>query len=171
MNGFKPHEFQSDTYAEGKPRRPNKERCFEAAKQRLDRLYFGTLIVYGEEHFERRFRVPRILFALLEQDVLGKGKFKERSEGTGRPGIHPKIKLLAALKVMAYDMAYDQVDELCESSKSSTRNAFLPFLEECTSAFEAEYLRRLTEKYLRRIFSINQSCGFPDCINRWYFQH
>lgn len=127
--------------------------------------------MYSEDDFERKFRIPRLLFARLEQELLGKGEFKERSDATGRPGIHQKIKLIAALRDMEYGMAYDQVYELCELSESLTRNAFLSFIEEVTSALGAEYLRRQTENDLRRILSINQTFGFPGCIGSWDCQH
>ena len=63
--------------------------------------------------------------------MTGKGEFKERRDATGKHGIHPLIKLIAALRVLAYGMSYEQVDELCELSESSTLNVFYSFLDEC----------------------------------------
>ena len=109
----------------------NKDRNFTAAKQCFDRFYFNDDKVYSEDDFERRFCMSRALFARLEADMKGKEEFKERRDVTGKPGIHPRIKIITALRVLEYGMSYEQVDELCELSESSTRKAFYLFLEQC----------------------------------------
>lgn len=43
-------------------RRPNKPRAFNGCLQRLEMMYFNDDCVYYSADFERRFRMPRVMF-------------------------------------------------------------------------------------------------------------
>lgn len=47
------------------PRLANKDRKLSASKQRFERFYFAEDAVYSNNDFERRFRMPRVLFAKI----------------------------------------------------------------------------------------------------------
>lgn len=96
----------------------NKDRNFALAKQRFDRYYLRTTKSTSESDFERRFRMPRTLFSKIEQALYRKGEFKHMEDAARMSGIHPRIKIIAALRVLAYGMSFDKVHEPCELSES-----------------------------------------------------
>lgn len=71
--------------------------------------------------------MPRILFARLKLELMGRGEFQMKRDATGTHGINPRIKRTVAIRAMEYGMALDQVDELGELSESSMRKIFLSF--------------------------------------------
>ena len=76
-----------------------------------------------------RFRMPRRLFQRIQRLMRGMGKFKDGlTDAVRKPGIKPKIKLIAVLLVLSYVMSFDAVDELCEVADSTTRISFPSFL-------------------------------------------
>lgn len=152
-------------------RKPNKARDFDEAYQRFQRLYFSDYCVYDKHDFERRFRMPRALFERICTAIIGKGIFTHRVDATNKKGMHPMIRVIAALRVLAYGMSYDQVDELCAMSESSVKLTFEAFLTAICELFESTYLRRPNEDDLRRILAINASRGFPGCLGSWDCQH
>lgn len=154
------------------PRKRNKLRDFDAAWKRFERFYFSQQPVYSEQDFETRFRMPTAIFHRIEAALRGKGEFKVNSkDATGKPGASPRVKIIAALRVLAYGMSFDQIDELCELGHSTTRKTFLSYLDELNSSFREEYLRAPNSDDLKRILSINESRGFPGSIGSWDCQH
>lgn len=154
-----------------KPREKNKQSNFGISKQRFDRFYFADDKVISDADFDRRFRILRILFSRLKSELMGRDEFQMKRDATWKHEIHLRTKLIAALRVMAYGVAMDQVDELCELSESSTRKIFVSFLDQVISVYVEEYLRHPSESDLRSILSINSARGFPGCIGCRDCQH
>ena len=67
------------------------------SSEKLEKKYFnGESSTYTEEQFERRFRVPRVVFAEVWGKVEGKGPFKQHYDCvTNKPGIHPLVRMVA----------------------------------------------------------------------------
>lgn len=61
-----------------KQRKPNKSRNFQAAFQRINSDYFIPDCKYSEQDFERRFRLPKVVFNKINSAVTGKGIFVQR---------------------------------------------------------------------------------------------
>lgn len=80
-----------------------------------------------------------------------KGLLRLRADATGKRRVHPRIFIISAFRVLAYDMACDQVDEICELSTSTSREAFMSFIGIVVSTFGAEYLRSPRKEDLMRI--------------------
>ena len=54
------------------------ERDFQGSFEKLEKQYFnGESLTYTEEQFERRFRVPRVVFAEVWGKMEAKGPFKQ----------------------------------------------------------------------------------------------
>lgn len=149
----------------------NKARNFEGSYQRFHRYYFAENPVFNEQDFERRFRMPKRLFERIDAALRGRSIFKHREDATGKKGIHPQIRLVAALRILAYGMSFDQTDELCELGGTTSRESFLAFVQEINAVFGDEYLRAPRESDLRRILAINDARGFPGCVGSWDCQH
>lgn len=152
-------------------RRANKDRDFNESDRRFTRLYFGENPVYDENDFERRFRMPRGMFNRIFEGLNGKGIFVRREDACGKIGISPRMRIIAALRILAYGKAFDEMDELCEMSENSARESFYSFLDGITDVFGPEYLRHPNEEDLKRILSINAGRGFPGCLGSWDCQH
>lgn len=171
LPGIQPFE-DSSSDEERAPRRPNKNRDFDEAFKRFQRYYFKDECVYSEADFERRFRMPRALFERLEAAILGGPEFRRGArDATGKLGIDPRIKLIAVLRVLGYGTSFDQVDEVCEIAQSTTRRAFLSFINIVKEKFGPGYLRKPKKEDLVRILAINDSRGFPGCMGSWDCQH
>lgn len=96
----------------------------------FERSYFKEQCVYGEENFERRFRMPRRIFNWFEQGIKNKSKFIGGSkDATGQQRASARIKVMAVLRILAYGMSFHQVDELCEIGETTGRRAFLSYLD------------------------------------------
>ena len=89
------------------------ERDFQGSFQKLEKQYFnGESSTYTEEQFERRFRVPRVVFAEVWGKVEGKGPFKQHYDCvTAKPGIHPLVRMVACWRQLSYGDASDRSDE------------------------------------------------------------
>ena len=66
---------------------------FQGSFEKSEKQYFsGEASTYMEEQFERRFCVPRIVFADVWGKVEGKGPFKQHFDCvTKEAGIHPLV--------------------------------------------------------------------------------
>lgn len=162
IQGF--HPLSSDSESEEPPpkRARNKDRDFTEAFRRFQRYYFTANPVYSEADFERRFRMPRRLFERIELTLRGKGEFRaDLKDATGKAGINPKMKIISVLRVLAYGMSFDAVDELCEIAESTARKSFFSFIDLMKKEFGSEYLRVPNEADLQRILAINERRGFP----------
>ena len=76
------------------PGRRKKIECdFQGSFEKLEKQYFnGESSTYTEEQFERRFCVPRVVFAEVWGKMEGKGPFKQHYDCvTNKPGIHPLV--------------------------------------------------------------------------------
>ena len=78
-------------------RRKRIEHDFQGSFEKLEKQYFnGESSTYTEEQFERRFHVPRVVFAEVWGKVEGKGSFKQHYDCvTNEPGIHPLVRMVA----------------------------------------------------------------------------
>lgn len=149
----------------------NKDRCFWAAEKNFRHKYFDEDAVYDDADFERRFRMPRAVFDRVRIGLTGRSIFKQRTDATNKKGISPLVRIIAALRVLAYGKSYDEVDELCEMSTTSVRESFQEFVREIVNVFGDEYLRAPRESDLLRILGINAARGFPGCVGSLDCQH
>ena len=80
------------------PGRRKKIECdFQGSFKKLEKQYFnGEALTDTEEQFERRFHVPRVVFADVWGKMEGKGPFKQHYNCImNEPGIHPLVRMVA----------------------------------------------------------------------------
>jgi sugar/nucleoside kinase (ribokinase family) len=83
-------------------RAPNKSRDFQAANDQVVKNYFsGTDSIYNERDFERRFRVPQLVFNVIHNRLMGIDPFIHKTSCAGKKGIFPLIKLVACFTFLA----------------------------------------------------------------------
>ena len=134
-------------------------------------MYFNVGSIYDEADFERRFRMPRNMFNRIYDSVCGTGIFVQRTDATGRRGIHPKMRVISTFRMMGYGMSLDSQDELCQMSASAAAESLESFADAVIDKFGDEYVRLPKDADLRRILSINEARGFSGCIGSWDCQH
>lgn len=152
-------------------KRGNIPRQFKEAYQRLMHDYFSYTPKYGERDFERRFRMPRSVFEKIYERIEGKGIFVQRRDAVKREGIHPLLRMTAAMRMLAYGGAADALDEYLQMSEDSIMLSTKEFCAAIVSEFKEEYMREPREEDLKRILKINAGRGFPGCIGSIDCQH
>ena len=152
---------------------PNKDRDFAGAYDRLVKDYFsGTDSVYNEQDFERRFRMPRSIFEKVKGGIMGRGSFIQRTDCTGKLGIHPLCRLTAVLRMIAYGECADREDEYLRLSESVTSESLKEFAHHVVEVFGKQYLcRNPTEQERQRILKIFMDRGFPGAFSSWDCKH
>ncbi|XP_076924302.1 uncharacterized protein LOC143586706 [Bidens hawaiensis] len=141
------------------------DREHEHGEERLMKDYFVDSPTYGEDTFQRRFRMRKPLFlrivaAVTANDVY----FQQRCDATGRKGLSNLQKCTGAMRVLAYGTSTDAQDEYLRISDTVTRDSLLKFIEGVISCFGQEYLRRPNEDDLRRLLHVGKERGFPGII-------
>jgi len=72
----------------------------------VDTDYMGPKPIFNDKMFERTFRITRTMAQEILTHLANANKFYRNTTDTlGRPSICPKVKLLMALKMLAYSMS------------------------------------------------------------------
>lgn len=148
-------------------RRANKQRNFETGLYSILRDYFGVdgkPLVYDEDDFETRFRVPRAVFLRVYRAVRDRPGFRQSINATGRPQAHPLLKWVAAFRVLAYGKSSDRGDEYIRLGRSTVSLAVKQLVEYIVEAFEAAWLRPPNDSELQGLLPRNTERGLPWCI-------
>jgi hypothetical protein len=146
-------------------RLPNLERNREDAFGRLVEDYFSANPTYSEEKFRRRFRMRKIVFERIVQEVQHQDAyFVQRSDAVGRKGAHPIQKVTAALRLLAYGASADQLDEWIRLSESTILDCLQHFIKAVLKGFGGEYLRAPTKNDIDRMLQESGNRGFPGCL-------
>ncbi|KAE9346436.1 hypothetical protein PF008_g8275 [Phytophthora fragariae] len=143
-------------------KRANKDLEFQARYKRFVQQYFAPNPVYDELDFRRRNRMSKSLFSRVLDDVLEGDPqyFEQRPDATKRMGIHPMLKVTSALRVLAYAMSADALDENLEMSDTVIYNNVTHFVEAVDKQFGGEYLRSSNETDMERLLQMNARRGF-----------
>jgi len=125
-------------------RRANRPRDFDQGMRGIMRDYFGVdgqPPVYGEESFERRFRVPRSQFMSVYEAICDRPCGRQSINGTRRPRAHVLQKLVAAFCVTAYGGSFNRADEYVRLSNFPTDVATKKLIEFIGEKGEPVYRR------------------------------
>lgn len=154
-------------------KRPNKSRDFLAAHQQTIKFYFsGRDSVYSEADFERRFRMPRLVFNRIHDELMGVDPFTQKKDATNKLGISPLVKLVACCRHIAYGDAYDRDDENLQLSESVLASVTKDFCKLIIEKFGQQYLNRTpTVEERKAISSVMTQKGFPGCLGSWDCKH
>jgi Plant transposon protein len=156
-----------------KEKSPNKKRDFAAAYHQVVKNYFnGRESVYSEEDFERRFRVPRTVFNVINDRLMGTHPFIQYTDATKKKGIFPLVKLVGCFRYLAYGDAFDREDENLHMSGSTLRDIVKVFTKLIVKEFGPFYLNRFpTMEERNNISKVMERRGFPGCLASWDCKH
>ena len=154
--------------------RENIKRDFIGAYSRLVNNYFrGANSIYTEDHFERRFGVPRTVFNRVYDYVLGKEPFIHKQNAVTKEwGIHPLVRCTAAFRQLVYGDCADRLDEDLQISESSANQALTDFCKLVVDGFGHQYLNQCpSEEDKKHALSIMEKRGFPGAFASWDCKH
>jgi len=158
-----------------KPKRPSRrfiERNREDGHDRLYKDYFGENPVFSDIQFRRRFRMQRHLFLRIMKALKNHYPyFQQRVDVTGRRGLSPLQKSTAAMRMLAYGVSADAVDDYVRIGESTAMECLRRFAQCVISIFGEEYLRRPNPFDMHRLLRVGEDRGFPgmmgsiDCMH------
>jgi len=158
-------------------RTSNPDRDRELGYNRLIADYFSNDHVYPDNIFRRRFRMRKHVFLRIVSAIEASDVFFQRNpDATGRMSISGLQKCTAAIRMLAYGVAADEVDEYLRLSESTARNTLEKFCDGVINNFGGEYLRRPNANDLARLLEVGEQRGFPgmmgsiDCMH-WVWKN
>jgi len=151
------------------------QRGIQGGHQRLYLDYFAPQPVYNNKHFRRRFRMSKSLFLRIAATLEAHDEyFRQRPNAVGALGGSPIQKAAAALKMLAYGVPADFLDEYVRLGESTIIECLQHFVRGVFDVFGEEYLRAPNVQDTQRLMAMNTARGFPgmlgsvDCMHwRW----
>ena len=143
--------------------------------ERLYRDYFAEPPIYPLNLFRRRFRMNqtlflRILFMVENYDPY----FVQTKNAVGIMGLSSLQKMTAAIRMLAYGVAADVVDDYVRIGESTTIESLKRFVRAVVAIFSNEYLRSPNNDDIARLLAMGTNRGFPgmlgsiDCMHwKW----
>ena len=125
------------------------ERDRLAGPKRLYLDYFADTPVYPPNLFRRRFRMNWSLFLRIQSKVeTYEPFFIEKKDSAQRLGLSSLQKITVALRMLAYGVAADFMDEYVRIGKSTAIESLKKFVKAVVDIFSNKYLRSQTTKTL-----------------------
>ncbi|XP_018810345.2 uncharacterized protein LOC108983230 [Juglans regia] len=143
--------------------------------ERLFRDYFSKNPVYPSNLFRRRFRMSHPLFLRILNEVEAyEPYFVQRRDNAGRLGLSSMQKITAALRMLAYGVTGDFMDEYIRIGESTAMESLKKFCKIIVTVFSDEYLRSPNANDIARLLVVGEQRGFPgmlgsiDCMHwKW----
>ncbi|XP_024177898.1 uncharacterized protein LOC112183795 [Rosa chinensis] len=143
--------------------------------ENLYRDYFADPPIFSDNVFRRRFRMRRHVFLRIQNAVLlCDPYFLQKRNAAGAIGLSSYQKITAALRMLAYGVPADYVDEYVRIGESTALKSLKRFVNAVVVMFGDEYLRPPNSNDIARLLSIGEKRGFPgmlgsiDCMHwRW----
>ncbi|CAJ2645104.1 unnamed protein product [Trifolium pratense] len=135
------------------------------ANQRLIDDYFANEPTYDDAMFRRRYRMQKHLFLRIVGDLSSSDNyFTQRADAAKKEGISPLAKCTTAIRMLAYGMAADAVDEYIKIGGTTALECLRRFCKGIIRLYEQEYLRAPTQDDLQKILHVSELRGFPRMI-------
>ena len=143
--------------------------------ERLYRDYFAKSPTYPPNLFRRRFRMNRSLFVrILSNMEVYDPYFVQKNDAVGNIGLSPLQKMTAAIRMLAYGVAADVVDDYVRIGESTAIESLQRFVSAIVAIYSDEHLRSPNSADIARLLAIGERRGFPgmlgsiDCMHwRW----
>ncbi|PNY02170.1 ribosomal protein, partial [Trifolium pratense] len=148
-----------------KQRRRVINRSREEGHTRLFNDYFSSNPIYTDDQFRRRFRMRRHVFLRIVE-ALGNhdNYFQTRVDAVRRVGLSPLQKCTAAIRLLAYGVPADNVDDYVRIGESTTVECLERFVTGVYTIFGPQYLRRPNNEDTERLLRIGEARGFPGML-------
>ncbi|XP_042374974.1 uncharacterized protein LOC121969118 [Zingiber officinale] len=159
----------------GKQRRVFIRRNLLEGHIRLFNDYFANPSVYPPNIFRRRFQMNRDLFLRILNNVENhEPYFVQRRNVAGTLGLSSLQKVTVALRILAYGVGADLMDEYVRIGETTAIKSMKLFVKAVISIFGDEYLRSPNSNGIARLLAVGEKRGFPgmlgsiDCMHwKW----
>ena len=143
--------------------------------ERLYRDYFAEPPIYPLNLFQRRFRMNRTLFLRILFMVENYDPyFVQTKNAVGIMGLSSLQKMTAAIRMLAYGVAADAIDDYVRIGESTAIESLKRFVRAVVAIFSNEYLRSPNNDDIARLLAMGTNRGFPgmlgsiDCMHwKW----
>ncbi|GAA0162950.1 hypothetical protein LIER_18934 [Lithospermum erythrorhizon] len=133
-----------------------------AANRRLIENYFSDEPTYDETMFRRRFRMEKDVFLRIVGDLSTHDDyFKQRFDAANKEGISSLAKCTTAIRMLAYGLVADSVDEYIKIRGTTALECLRKFCKGIIQLYEPVYLREPNTDDLQRILHVSEMQGFP----------
>jgi hypothetical protein len=106
----------------------------------------------------------RVFERLVEAIEAADSYFKQKEDAIGRLGLTGLQKAVAAIRILAYGLPADAVDEYVRIGESTARKALHHFCRAIIYVFGEYYLRAPNAEDVARLLKIGEECGFPGML-------
>ena len=139
---------------------------------RLLKDYFVENLVYDETLFRRRFPLSRPLFLRILHTLQQHNHyFVQRRNAANTVGLSGEQKMTIALRMLAYSMSVDSLDEYVRIGETITTECVKRFCQGVVEIFGPEYLKSPNAADISRLLRKANQRGFPrmlgslDCMH------
>ncbi|SPT17435.1 unnamed protein product [Triticum aestivum] len=146
-------------------RAPNLNRNRERGHALLYADYFSNTPLFKPDKFSRRFRMARQVFNRIREGVVAHDPYFEcKTDALGKLGFSSYQKCTAAIRMLAYGIPGDLVDEYVCMSETTCLMSMYKFCQAVIEVFGPEYLRQPTAADTERLLATNAARGFPGML-------
>jgi hypothetical protein len=132
---------------------------------KLMRMYFNENATFPDNYFRRRFRMSKDLFKHIAAEVTKYDRlFEQRRKAAGELGYSTYQKITAALRMLAYGIPADLIDDHLAMGESQAIMCVKRFAIAIVRVFGSTYLKAPTSKDTARILEFNKARGFPGML-------
>jgi len=115
--------------------------------------------------FRRWYRMQKHVFLRIVGDFSSSDNyFTQRVDASNREGISPLAKCTTTMRMLAYGVAADAVDEYIKIGSTTTLECLRRLCKGIIRLYEQVYLRAPPQDDLQRILHVNEMRGFPRMI-------
>ena len=109
--------------------------------------------------------MSRDIFDRLFDAVIEHGTyFTQRSDCTGKKGLSPFQKITAAMRMLAYGVCADSVDDKIGIAESTALECLDHFCDAVIACFSQTYMREPTDEDMKRMLGRSERRGFPGML-------
>ena len=115
-----------------------------------------------------------LFFRILSKVKAHEPYFIQKRNAAKKLGLSPLQKMTATLRMLAYRVAADFMDEYVRIAETTTITSMKKFVVAVIAIFSKEYLRLPNNEDIARLLAHSQNCGFPgmlgsiDCMHwKW----
>jgi hypothetical protein len=132
---------------------------------KLMRMYFNDDATFPESYFRRRFRMSTGLFKRIAEEVARYDRyFVQRRNAAGELGHSTYQKVTAALRMLAYGIPADLIDDHLAMGESTAIKCVKRFVVAIVQVYGATYLRAPNAEDTARLLEENAARGFPGML-------
>ncbi|KAF8400429.1 hypothetical protein HHK36_013727 [Tetracentron sinense] len=133
--------------------------------ERLFHDYFAEKPVYPPILFRRRFRMQCSFFLHIQHTVEAYDPyFVQKIDAIGMLGLSSLQKITTAMRMLAYGVAADYVNEYVRIGESTAIESLKKFVQAVVAIFSDEYLRPPNNDDIARLLAVGENRGFPGML-------